>query len=432
MPQLLQPSEGTAKVQYKLALPKQRYLNFDPEQVTFVEAALNDSVYGNGVGQHIFQSNDPNFMTALKAAMSNADPVLEFRLGFGTPAHTLWLPWQQHIVVDHYAKFQGIGTSAGHLLIIRSANVLIRMQRSNKVLARKGTIAKIVSAIATENKLASVVEATDGEFLLVQNYLDDTRFIGQRLVSRAINQKGRAGYYFYIRDNILHFHTLDYQASVAQIDYYNAFGGDFEAVDRSQDPELWDDGLAGVKLIVHNPYTGKVREYDSDPKQAVKLADSIYQFSNIVNGSWNVPYHQGTNPLSELTALAQSQYQRARQQTFRTQMTLFKTIGLRHGDILNVIATHVGNKSTDYAGLYYVVAASHTVKKDSVTSVYTLERGENQATRSTITVQAPSGQLVPDVKAPGVKPNIGEVQSSELTKGATSTGLLDPQTGQAR
>lgn len=435
MPELLQPLEGTAQVQYRIALPQQKYLDFKPEQVTFIEATISDSVYSAGRAKHIFQAADPSFVTALRSAMSSANPILLFRLGYGSPDVTYWLPWQEHIVTYHYAKFQGIGGTAGHLVIIESANVLIRMQRQNKVLARKGTVSDIVTAIARENKLKSVVEPTDGQFIMIQNYMDDTRFIAERLTQRAINRQGRAGYYFFLRDNVLHFHTLDYQTSVRQMNFYDTFGGDFEAVDRSQDPTLWDDGVAGVRVVAHDPYTGQAKEFPSDPSKAVKLADNIYQFDKIPNGSDNIFYHLGSNPITEVSAIAQSRYQYARQQTFRAQTVLFKTIALRHGDLLNVLLAQT-TKSSDYAGYYYVTSSVHSVKKEAITSVYTLERGEIQAQRGTLSVQDNQNQLTQEAKAPGIKPNIIEIQSSELTKGAGSSSsaktfsiLTDAQTG---
>ncbi|MBO8546959.1 hypothetical protein INP43_13545, partial [Staphylococcus aureus] len=75
----------------------------------------------------------------------------------------------------------------------------------------------------------AVVEPTDGKFLLVQNFSDDSAFIVQRLLHRAINLQGRGGYFCFIQDNVLHFHTLDYQAAVKQLDFYGAYGSSLEA-----------------------------------------------------------------------------------------------------------------------------------------------------------------------------------------------------------
>jgi len=436
MIETVQSQEGYATLQYKLVIGGNRTLNFNAEVVTFVEAELKDDVYSIGAAVHTFRTLDPGFLESIKEVMSTADPVLEFRLGFGTPKNPYWLPWQRHIIAQYYSKFEGIANAAGHLLVFVTANSLTRMKRSNKLLARKGTIAEIVASIATENALESVVEPTDGKFLLYQCFSDDTRFISTRLLERAINRKGRGGYFFFIRDNVLHFHTPDYQSSVRQMNYYDIFGTELTLSDLSQEPRLWDNGLAGVRVIASDPYTGQTQEVESDPDKALRLADTIYNFANITNGQWNFPYHLSFNPPIEVNAIAQYRYQCSRQQTFRCTVSVDKTIVIRHGDLLNLSITQQNSKASSHSGYYYVTGAIHIVKKQSVNSTYTLERGEVRGQDQSLSVQNRQQQLVPDSKAPGEDPNILEVQSSELTKGAGKqsstkvyTSVTDANTG---
>jgi hypothetical protein len=413
-----QPTEGTASLQHRLVLDQKRSLVFDSSRILFVDAELQDSVYGTGTGLHVFRTADPNFLDSVKQAMSEANPVLEFRLGYGSPNGMFWLPWQRHIILKYYAQYEGIASTAGHLLIFKTANELVRLERSNKVLPRKGTIAEIVQTIAEENGLESVVESTDGKFLLYQCFEDDTRFIATRMLARAITKTGRGGFYFFIRDNVLHFHTPDYQSSARQLDYYKAFGTELTLTDHSEEPELWDSGLAGIRLISYDPYTGQTQEIQSQPANALRLADSIYRFSSVTGGEWNVPYHLSYNPSAEANAIAQFKYQRARQQTFSCKATLGKTIAIRHGDLLNISITQQTSKASSHSGYYYVTGAAHVVKKSAVTSMYTLERGEVRGQDQSLTVQNAQEQLVPESKAPGQDPNILEIQSSEQTKGA--------------
>jgi hypothetical protein len=432
-----QPTEGYARVEYKVTLDQKRVLKFDPNTVTFVDAEIKDDVYGVGTGLHTFRALDPEFVESLRQVMANADPILEFRLGFGSDPAFYWLPWQKHVIVTPQARFEGIGTAAGHLITICSANNLVRMERSNKVLARKGLISEIVTAIAQDNKLDAVIEPTNGKFLLYQNFIDDTRFIRQRCLPRAITVNGRGGFYFYIRDNVLHFHTPDYQGNVIDVSYYNVFGTELIANDASQDPTLWDSGVAGVRLIAQNPYTAQSKEFKSQPENALKLADSIYQFSTIVNGESNIPYHLGFNPAVEADAIAQFTYQRARQRTFKTTITLDKTINIRHGDLLNLSITQQSSKASSFSGYYYVTAVSHIVKKQSVTTMYTLERGELSGQLQSFSTQDAQQQLAPVTQAPGQSPNILAMQNSELTLGAgkaasarTYAVVADANTGQ--
>ena len=437
MAAVIQPQEGTAQVEYRLALPENNYLSFDPSRVSFTETTLHDNIYGKGEGTHVFRTSDPDFLSALSSGMANADPHLRFRLGFGTPENTYWLPWLDHIITNHYAKFEGVNNSAGHLIVIHSENNFTRMRRPNRVLTRKGKISDMAAAIAQTASMDSVIEETEGDFMLVQNFTDDVKFLFQRLAPRAINKKGVGGYLCFIRDNVLHFHTLDYQTTVKQIDYYTAFSTSFEANDVSQSAELWDAGLSGVNIISQDPSTGNSKEVASDPEKAIKLANSLYAFSSIEHGRANMPYHLGYNPVVELNALAQSAYQTARRQAFKTAMVLQKIISLRHGDLLNILLAQQIPKASDYAGYYLVAATTHSVKKGQVTSVYTLERGENQQQGGRATTQNNQNQLIPTTQAPGQSPNILTAQSSEATKGAGKsasaifTPLTDPQTGQA-
>jgi len=416
--EIVQSREGYATLQYKLVMGDKRTLEFDPNRVTFFDAEITDSIYTNATGLHTFRTVDPSFLDSVKIAMTDANPLFEYRLGFGTPVNTFWLPWQRHIITKYSARFEGIANAAGHFLVFETADNLIRSERSNKVIARKGTIAEIVKTIAEENALESVVEPTDGKFLLYQCFLDDTRFVRQRCVCRAVNKGGRGGFYFFIRDNVLHFHTPDYQSNARQMNYYDVFGTELTLSDVSQDPALWDRGVAGVRVIGYDPFTGQTQEISSLPDKAMRLSDYIYDFESVNNGQWNIPYHLSANPPIEVTALAQHGYQRARQQVFRTSVTLDKTITIRHGDLLNVGIAQQNSTASSHSGYYLVATTLHHVKKQAVSSTFTLERGEFRGSTQSLSAQNVQQQLLPEAKAPGEFPNILEVQSSESTKGA--------------
>ena len=432
----VQPTEGTATVQYKLVLAQNRTITFDQSKLSSFDAELKDDVYGNGTGLHTFQTSDPSFVEALRQAMSDANPKLEFRLGFGSPNGMYWLPWQQHLVVRYSAIANGVGNSAGHLVVIVTANSLARMARSARVAAYRGTIADIVNKIAANNNLDTVVQPTDGPFMLYQCLADDAAFIRQRLLPRAISTSGRGGFYCYIRDNVLHFHMPDYQATVSHLDYYGSFGTQVETQDRSEDALLWDAGVAGARVISYDPLTGKTRGVPSDPDSALRLADTLYQFQNVANGQRNIPQHRSFNPPVEDAALAQSAYQWARQRIFVCDIHLEKTISIRHGDLLNLSLVQQVTKASSYSGYYFVTSATHIVKKSAVHSVYTLSRGELRGQDQSLSTQSAQQLLLPASKAPGVFPNLLETQSSELTKGAgnyssakTYTTLADANTG---
>ena len=154
MPEIIQSREGYATVEYKLVLSGKRTIDFDPTRVTFVDAELQNDIYTKGFGLHTFRTLDPLFLDSVKVAMSNADPLMEFRLGFGSPTNTFWLPWQRHIITKYSARYEGIATAAGHFLVFGTADSLIRYERANKVVARKGTIAEIVKSFMKKGSQA--------------------------------------------------------------------------------------------------------------------------------------------------------------------------------------------------------------------------------------------------------------------------------------
>lgn len=435
----VQPREGSAFTEYQLVFSKTgtpSVVLFESPVVVFSEAEIQDSVYGVGKGRHTFRTGSPQFLDTVRQAMSTANPIMRFRVGFGNPSNTYWLPWQQHVIASYSAKFEGIDAASGHLLTFSTANELIRMERSNKVIARSGLISDIVAAIAAENGLEAVVEPTNGKFTIFQSFIDDTRFIQNRLAMRAINVKGQGGYYFYIRDNVMHFHTPDYQASVWKMDYYDSYGKELSITDNSQIPDLWDAGVAGIRIIEHSSYTGTTREVSSQPQNGLKLADSAYQFASVQNGQWNMPYHLSENPSIETSAIAQYRYQCARQKVFRCDVCVDKTLDVRHGDLLNLSIPQESSKASVHSGYYYVTAVAHRVTRQSVTSILTLERGEVGNQLNGLTTQSANAQIVPVTEAPGNFPNILELQNSDLTRGAgkrtsatTYTVVTDAATG---
>lgn len=430
-----QTQVGTAQVDYRLTLPDSTYLTFDPTKVSFNEAQVLDNINGQSSATHVLVTSDPNFLAALKSAMVGADPILNFRVGFGTAQNMFWLPWQQHLITDSYAKFESMGKGAGHLIIIHSENNFARISRSTRVVTRKGAISDMVIAIATDAGLDFVVEPTNGQFMLIQSFTDDTDFLFNRLVPRAVNASSIGDYLCFIKDNVLHFHTMGYQTTVGVADYYSGVGCSFIAQDLSELPAAWNNGIAGVNVIMQDPITGTSREVASNPANVYKLAQSIYNFDSVKSGSANFRYHLGYNPVLELSALAQSAYAKARRQTFKSTMTLDKIISIRHGDLINALVNQQGSTSSDTTGFYLVTGTFYHVKKGEVISVYTLERGETAPQRGSVSVQNNENQLVPVSDAPGQSPSLLAAQSSQITKGAGQTNsnssyspVLDPNT----
>jgi len=413
----LEQVEGQAIVNFELTLPQQPALPLTPALVTHSESHLMEDVYGKKEYRHTFSTLLPEFVNnILRTAMSSGTPAFRFRLGLGQPRQTIWLPWQNHYIVHYGAALQGISTASGHRLEITTSDALFAISRVHKTVARKGTISAIVQTIADENNLDAVIEPTSGEFLYVQSYEDDTSFISSRLLRRAVNAKGRGNYVFFILDNVLHFHSPDYQTSVKELQYYQQPAAQLIQLDRSQ--QLWKEGISGTHLIVYDPLTGETKDVLNDPNKSLRFAKGLYRLSSVTGGRRRIMYHLSANRPEEALALAQNTYENARMNTFEVNVDFDKNISIRTGDILNLVINQQTEKNSTWAGLYYVSGTVYTIIQNAVTMKLILRRGEIQPDLNNVTVQAPDQQLVSQNEAPGQDINVGEAQSSPLTKGA--------------
>ena len=411
--------DGQAVVNFELTLPQQPVLPLTPALVTYVESHLMEDVYGKKEYRHTFSTLLPDFVNdVLRTAMTSGTPAFRFRLGLGQPRQTIWLPWQNHYIVHYGAILQGISKAGGHRLEITTSDALYIISRAKKTIARKGSISSMIQTIAAENNLDVVVEPTNGEYLYIQSYEDDASFITQRLLRRAINAKGRGNYVFFILDNVLHFHSPDYQTSVKELQYFQQPGGQLIQLDRSQ--QLWKEGVSGTHLVVYDPLTGETKDILNDPNKSLRFAKGLYQLNSVTGGRRRIMYHLSANRPEEAIALAQNTYENARMNTFEVNVDFDKNISIRTGDIVNLVVNQQSEKTSSWSGLYFVTGTVYTVLNNAVTMKLILRRGEIQPNLNNVSVQAADRQLVPQTEAPGQDINVGEAKSSPLTKGAGS------------
>lgn len=410
-------NNGQAIVEFVLLVPNGRPLNLNTGVVSHEESALVETVYGFCVYNHRLRTQSTDFVdNQLKAAMAGGTPRIRFRLGFGLPDNMFWLPWQEHIVTQWSANLEGIGDQAHHLIELETQDLQFLLTRNSNVAARKGTVSSIVTAIAESHGFAeNVIETTKGEGLYIQSFADDADFIRKRMIRRARNDKNRGNYLFYTKDNVLHFHSPDYQAELHRVVYFQTNGAALTQIDPSQ--KLIDKGVAGTAVIAYDPYSGQTKVIPSDPEKALKLADSIYDFTK-ASAVLQIPYHLSANFSQEADAIGQNLYEHARGETLKLNLEVDKTIQIRHGDFVNLIVTPSDSKSSPWSGYYLVTELRHVVIKGSVRSVYTLSRGEITKSLANLTTVRSEDILVIEQAAPGQSLNVGELKSSQRTKGA--------------
>ena len=409
--------DGQAVVNFELTLPQQPSLPLTPALVTYIESHLVEDVYGKKEYRHTFSTLLPEFVNdILRTAMDSGTPAFRFRLGLGQPKQTLWLPWQNHYIVHYGAVLQGIGKASGHTLQITTSDALFVISRAKKTVARKGSISSIIQTIAQENNLQAVIEPTSGQFLYVQSFEDDVTFISNRLLRRAVNAKGRGNYVFFILDNVLHFHSPDYQTTVKELVYFQQPAAQLIQLDRSQ--QLWKEGVSGTRLILYDPLTGETKEILNDPTKALRFAKGIYQLSSVTGGRRRIVYHLSANRPEEAIALAQNAYENARMNTFEVNVDFDKNINIRTGDIVSLLINQESQKTSAWSGLYFVTGTTYTIAQNALTMKLILRRGEIEPDLNNVVTQVANQQLTPQTEAPGQDINVGEAQSSALTKGA--------------
>lgn len=413
------PVTGQAIIDYELAVPDSPPIKLGTGLVNHDQSSLHETVDGICQYVHRLRTLNTDFVDKLiKRSMATGTPLLRCRLGVGVPDSMYWLPWQEHIITDYRASLESINEQSGHLCQITTQDRMYLTTRGTQVVARRGTISSIVADIAAENGFdQTVIEDSPGKGVYVQSYQTDLNFIKRRLVLRARNSNNRGNYVFFVRDNTFHFHSPDYQADLHKLAYYQAPSATLVQMDKSQ--AMLDNGSAGAQAITYDPYTGNTRVIVSNPEQALKLSDSIYDVSTIPGIQRSIQYHLGINFPQEAEAICQNTYEKARLATYSLKLEVDRFISIRHGDFINIMVTPATSKASPWSGLYYVAGLTHAVQKGTVKSEYRLTRGEITKSLSNFTqVNDGSMLVVNELEAQGQELNISELRSSNKTKGA--------------
>lgn len=413
------PVDGQAFVDYELLLPT-GVIGLSNNLVRFEAAQVKETVYGYGFTNLTIRTLSTDYADrVLKALEASGSPLVRFRFGMGVPNRVLWTPWQLHYVRKYSGFFEGVGPTAGHLINLNTHDTLSRVDRSSKTSAHRGKVSDIVKNIAERNGIKDcVIEPTSTEGLWIQSYIGDFEFVRNRLVRIARSERGRGNYLLFVRDNVLHFHTVDYQAEVKDFAYYNSAGGKLEMIDNLQ--ERIDMGSGGVRLIGHDPYTGQSQEVASNADEAIRFANWISKIGSVAAIQRNFPFHLSENRGLEALHLAQNTYEAARAETYQLKLETTKTKPMRAGDILNINLDPKSGQASAWTGLWLVAAANHQIVKSEIVSVYNLQRGELAALKGVSNALTSQGiNVVEDEQnAPGYDLSLQQTQVSQLTKGA--------------
>ena len=354
----------------------------------------------------------------LKENQAGEHPLVRWRIGIGTRGGEAdWIPWQDHILRSSSSALEGLGESTGYLTILKTSDLLWEIDLINRTVARKGKISGIVQSIADAYKLPSVIEPTKTEGLYYQSFISDFQFVQQRMVPRAINAKNRGNYQFYLRDGTLHFHTIDYQADLKQFVYYGTPGSKISFHDHSQ--ERIDLGAAGVRVVAHDPYTGKFGAVVSKPENTLRLSNTAPESSKLAGAERNIMVTLGENRSIDATSVASNVYESAKAGIYTLSLIVPKTVFFRANDLCQVIIQPDNKQVPPASGLYQVFNVAHNVDKTSIVTEVTMRRGEYFTKDKLHNELHKSGQpaIQPGRAAEGQSPNLKSVASSAITKG---------------
>lgn len=387
---------------------------------TFHSATITENAVGYSEWMLNCQTTNRNFVdTLIRNATTGGSPHIRLRYGFGTAGGgTSWNAWAEYLIRADASKIVGFGGGAGYMATLSCADRLFEIQRETRTTSRKGKISDIVKTIADSYGMAAVIEPTKYEGLWVQSFTSDYDFILYRMLPRAINDKGRGNYKFFLKDEVLHFHTPDYQTDVKEYNYYTSSGVSLRHVDATQNRLAI--GSAGTRMVIHDPYSGIHQELDSDPGLALKFGNTLPDVAGISGLKKNIFYHLSANRLAEAVAIGQSTYEKARTGNYHLELEVTKSIFFRIGDIVNMLVSPSASQTTPTSGMYYVFRVVHKIETTTISSNVFLERGEyfiNQSSQSKLIQQGQSVVAAPN-SAPGQSLNISDAAASATTKGA--------------
>lgn len=357
----------------------------------------------------------------LKGLMITGEPRIAVRLGVVTGTNRFYLPWQNHSVVSYNA----IPYQDGHIFKVSTKDSLFAVQQNQRIRSKRGKISEIVQQIATENGAKFLVEETsDEESLYIQSYVDDVTFIVKRLLPRALNRAGRGNYRFFVQDNVWHFHTLDYQASIQTLSYFGPSSSmELKMLDRSQ--EMTNQGAAGVDLTVFDPYTGQSAVFSNDPTKTInhaKITPSFPTARRMPGGR-----HMGVNREQELKAMAQNWYERAYGSMYRMELQISRQPNIRLNNMMNISVSPQDSTRSPWSGLYTVVQVTHAIDRGALITTALLERGEQAAI-------GVNNRIAEDLKissrdnfAQGTKISQTAVDGSKVTRGSGGQRTEDGQ-----
>jgi hypothetical protein len=385
--------------------------------VTGSQAIIENSVLTEQINvpakyTHVIRAKNPDYLDKLvHSVMQTGQPFIQTRLGLVSGDSRIFLPWQEHRITFYNA----IPYQDGHEIRLDTQDALFNLSLNElKVRARRGKISDIATLIAQENGLQSAVEPTksNGGEIYIQSFMDDLEFLADRMIPRAINEKGRGSYRLFIRDNVLHFHSPDFQANVFELDYFNRSASTLVSFSDSTQLHL-TEGAGGVTGIIHDPYTGNSTTVESDSQKVLNYANVTPRLSEASRSEFLC--HVGANRVDEVNAMVQNLHESWYSSVYQVQLDMEKMPFLRLNDMVNVIFRPDQGRSSPWSGMFTITKVIHLLLNGTMKSTFSLQRGEQTSLGRNF--QGLKSLGIPDLvirenAAVGQPVNVAEVQAS--------------------
>lgn len=411
-------TEGSALVNMELRISATQSIPILDKSVIVSRVEFTETCDGISEAMFVVYTSTRDYVDKiLKGAQSSSTPRLRWRIGVGSnTSGALWMPWQEHIIKSSSSNAVGLGSGISYTTVIKTADLLWEIDRINKTEVRKGKISDIVKGMVEAYELPYVIEPTKTKVIYYQSFISDYEFIRKRIAPRAINEKKRGNYQFYMRDGTVHFHTIDYQSDLKSFTYYGSPGQELTVYDRTQ--ELIDAGVAGVKATFCDPYTGMSGAELSSPKNTLKLGNAVSDIGELTGAKRNIFITVGNNREADQVGLASNIYESAKLNSFTLSMRIPNTTFFRVNDLCNIIIQPSSGQAPSTSGIYQVFRVLHNVDNNSLISEIVFRRGEFTTKQKTFASEDGAGQAMKPIRtAEGQDPNFRSVASSAITKG---------------
>lgn len=310
---------------------------------------------------------------SLRNVMSGKVPMVKVRIGSKLTNRVSWGQWQTHVILALTAQPASFDPKAGHLIKLETRDPLWLAASSPHIRPEVGLASQIVNQVLGPYFEKFELEPTSGRMSLVQVGETDLDFVVSRIIPRSANKDGSANYRLFCRDDVLHFHTVDYKPSLKRFDYAGS-GSGINLFLEDCSSFVGASGASGTFVTSFNPYDASSSTTHSSEDKLIRHADAAPAYGF---GLRNLVLHRsdGNFELDEPSVVAQYYFDNQRRQAYTATLTAKRTLNLQLNDLVRLNVDQ-GKSRSPWSGWWTVSRLCHLVDSGALTSTFVLQRGE--------------------------------------------------------